>query len=643
MTVLKLNETSKEKTNKIIKEVFPVINNPVQLELRKYLYYSFNKKYELKINESEKSFLEIQIVDGAKKRNVVQIFTKKMSLIVCSCSLFNDSQLNYCDHVAVFNRILRDNEIKTLNKTWIDLFSSKRLLLPETIEEYVGNKLKIFDPKNQKLIVVGEGDSVKESININHYKNKNFEEEYKERLDALIDLGINSNGLLINTNLYDYQEDIFKKMIAAKKAIMSMQMGAGKTICAIASYESLTKILEKDLKLLIICPKSLKAQWKKEFAVRTNRDSVLLDNQKDIVDYTSSKPNIGIITYQLLAKSVDSIKHIQYDMIICDEMQYVKNKQTLAWKAISKLKTEYMLGLSGTIIENKLDDLYNVMNIINPKFLGPKWKFDSQFQNILTFNEHHIIYGGVKNVDKLKDKLKCSIFSFDNLSLPPLIEHDEMVELTKEEKAIHDDNYEQAKILQSKGMSKPLSPIEKIKLQAFMLKARQSTISRKLFDDYYTGSSAKLDRFIELVDKYCVEENKKIVVFSDFVEVLKIFQEETVKKHNINSVLFTGEQNAKQRVKAVSEFTNNPDCKIIFLSGAGGVGLDGLQQASNIAILLEVGWNPAQTKQRIARISRIGQKNETHVHHLIANDSIEMKMLESVERKNNIKQKVLYE
>lgn len=642
--ILKLEPETKEKTNKMVKDFYPKIDNPIKLEFRKIFYYSFKKKYELTINDQEKNFLEILIVDGSKKKNIIQMFTRTMTNLTCSCKMFNESELGYCDHVATIQRIIKDQDIKLKNKQWLDDFNFKKNSLVDKIENYKGPRFIIYNPRDQKEILIGIGNNEPiKSINYQYFQPKTFQEQFDLRLEELNKQGISSAGLLSNTILYDYQEDIFKKMIAAKRGAMSISMGGGKSICSIACYEYIRQTKNNNLTMLIVAPKALKIQWSKEIKKRINIDCYSLNKEKDIEKYINSGNQIAVCTYQFVQRYVEKIKLLPFDVVLADEIQFVKNRETKAWIALSKIKSEYFFALSGTFIENSISDLQNIMTIIQPKLLGPKWKFEFMYQNILVINNHQVIYKGTRNIDKLKEKLKPVVFSFDNLKLPEIQYYNEFIDLTDKEQNIHDEWYDQAKILLSKSMNKPLSPGESMKLQSYLTRSRQACNTIELIDPANKISSAKIEKYKELVEKYCINNNEKIVVFSGWTTMLDILERETLTLFpTIKPVIYSGELNIKQREKVLTEFETNPDCKVLLISDAGNSGIDRLQFVSRTVINFEAPWTSAKLDQRNARIWRIGQKNEVHCYCFFANNSIDMQIFNAIERKREIRQEVMY-
>lgn len=426
------------------------------------------------------------------------------------------------------------------------------------------------------------------------------------------------------------------------------------TITSIATFAELLRRVNPEYKLLIVAPKSLKAQWTGEIKNEIGFDVYQIDSAPDIAKYMESGAKIGAVTYQLIARYPDLFAEMYHDMVIFDEMQFVRNNETKTWKALAKMKAEYILGLSGTIIENRLGDLYSVMEILAPGYLGPEWKFNADYQILQNVTKSVIHYRGTKNIDKLQVKLKPFVFSYDDLKITKTVDgkseaaiikhcYHEVV-LSPAERSIHDDYMEKANVLMAKGMNSPLTFGEKAILQSYLLKARQATDTRQLIDKHMTDiSSGKLDKLIKLVKEHR-DMDEKIVIFSSWTEMLDIVDVHIRKRlKNVSTTFFTGKQSAKQRKAAVLKFQTDPKCKVFLASDAGGLGLDGLQLIAKTVLHTELPWNPSKLDQRNARVFRIGQTQDVTAHYLIGIDTIETSIMSSLYDKRAIRQEVLYE
>ena len=419
------------------------------------------------------------------------------------------------------------------------------------------------------------------------------------------------------------------------------------TLTAIGSFSYL-KNSNSSISMLVVCPKSLKLQWEQEINRVFEKDSVatyVINKKSDIAAfYTEVRPKAAMITYQSINRYLDEfIKHGKVDVVIADEIQVVRNNETKVWKSLSKIQSEYFFGLSGTVIENRLDDLYNVMEIVNPGLLGPKWRFDYTYQNLKGITKTKILYSGVKNVEALKQKLSGCVFGYDKVDLPEKQHFTTYVDLDKKCRTKHDEFLFEADKLISKSLNTELTFGEKAMLQAYMLKARQCCNSEELISKRQPKDQPmKIIEFLELVKKVCIDKNEKLVVFSEWTQMLDILAREVNIAYGfVGSVLYTGEKSAKQRQTALKQFQADISCKIFFSSDVGGVGLDGLQLVCHNMLHFELPWNPAKLDQRTGRIHRILQKNPVNIYQLVANDSIEQRIESLLTSKRDIRTQTL--
>jgi SNF2 family DNA or RNA helicase len=644
-SIIKLEENE----TKRFKRKLSAPETPEEFEIFQIYLKSFSRNYDVYRNINESDCLEFT-VSTTKKQETTRVFTKSLRVFECSCLSFVKNELQFCEHIAVLYRI-RNNILsnKTSQKD-LSVFRGFKVLfsmLPTKGIKFNGMKTEVFNPKTKQTQIIGcRSNEIKKSIAYKTLQKQIDLKVFRKRLKELEKQKVSSKRTLKNVTLYDYQEDIFKKMLAAKKSICSMVMGSGKTLTTIALYEWVRRNRKPDSKILIVAPKSLKSQWIKEIESNIDAKTFSVDNFRQLDVLNNDKEiDAFVITYQLLTKHIDDIKNTKFDMIVFDEMQFIRNNNTKAWRALKKLRSEYMVGLSGTIIENRLNDLYSAIEILTPGFLGPVWKFQKLYQDLYKINKNTIIFRGAKNIEDLKSKLASMLFSFDDLKLPNITHSYIHNRLSGEERVYHDKYMNLARPLQAKAIEGTIKPSEKMILQSFLLKARQSSNTKQLITkEKGLIESDKILTCLELINDICNKQNQNLVIFSSWVEMLDIIKEHITKKFpNINCLMFTGKQSLDKRTAAVDEFKNSSGGTIFLASDAGGLGVDGLQYACNNIIHFELPWNPAKIDQRNARLHRIGQKNNVDIFYLLSEDSIETSIYETLKEKRDIRETVLYD
>lgn len=582
------------------------------------------RKFTFKLLPKTHEWLSVEVTDGKGQVNIIEIYDALGAEKTCTCDQYFEEGSGYCVHLAALEGIDKfgwNSDDATIHFFKMAL-GRARISIPISPKLYKEGAV-FWDSLNESQKIVGRTPNITENwVAFTRWKNSKAQNNTTGNQVApktFYSLGLLNNNL----NLFPYQEDVFNKMLNAKRAICSMVMGSGKTITTIACFAWLNA--QKPTKMLVIAPKSLCLQWQSEIKRATGLSSVLVDKEDKIKAMANSNGPF-ITTYQYATRHTDEFKKHNIDVVVVDEIQFVKNNDTKTWKALSQIKSEYFYGLSGTVIENRLDDLYSIMQIVNPSCLGPKWKFNHRFQNVLIHTSSKVIYTGVKNLDQLKTDLESNVFFYNNLSLPHISHIRVETTMNSMQKSWHDQNYDEAKFLIAKSLNQTLTFGEKMMLQAFLLKARQSAQTEELITKNQTNNlSNKMKEFEKLLKQICITNQEKVVVFSEWTEHLKIAKRVT-DALNLKSVFFTGEESAKQRDSNVQLFKNDSSIQVFFSSDAGGVGLDGLQLVANNVIHLELPWNPSRLDQRTGRVHRFLQTKPVTAYYLICKDSIEEKI-----------------
>lgn len=587
-----------------------------------------------KIND----WLQVQVVDGKGKTNILEIYDALGNIKTCTCKEYFEQEGSWCVHLAALNGIEKLGWSKdTTVKTWLYHYAKARITVPMHPRMYKSGAM-FYDSLSETAKSIGKAPLLPTdnwNAYIKYKKNTPVTTVTQMPTPAVMP---SSAGLLGNgISLYPYQEDIFQKMLLSKRAICSMVMGSGKTLTTIACYAKLLQSKPK-LKKLVIAPKSLCLQWISEIKRATGIDAKFIRTPEDIKQIYKN-PGVYVSTYQYTTRHIEEFKKYDYDLLVVDEIQFVKNNDTKTWRAISQLNSEYFFGLSGTVIENRLDDFYAIMQIISPNTLGPRWKFNHLFQNVLMLGSSKVVYTGVKNLPLLKSKVQNHVFFYDKIVLPPISHQFSYVKCNTAEKQVHDEYKEKARLLIAKSMNSPLTRVEKMLLQAFLLKARQAANAKELITKNIEPRSNKIVEYLNILGQV-VSRQEKLVVFSEWTEYLAIAKRES-DALGIKSVMFTGAQDMKARSKAVSDFQNDPTITLFYASDAGGVGLDGLQLVANNVLHLELPWNPSKLDQRTGRVYRLLQTKPVTAYYLVSNDTIENSIENLLTSKRDIRTQTL--
>ena len=439
----------------------------------------------------------------------------------------------------------------------------------------------------------------------------------------------------ISAKLYPYQRQGVEFSVFKAGVIIADEMGLGKTLQAIS-----TAILKKQVfgfsKTLVITPASVKQQWQNEIEKFSGEKVKIIDGFPQIRQklYSQDESFFHIINYETVLRDLKTINAADYDFVILDEAQKIKNYETKTAKAIKAINKKHALVITGTPIENKLLDLYSIVQFLDIYFLAPQWEFS--YQHCIFDSKQKNKIHGYYNLVNLKQRLNQILIRREKKDvfqqLPNVIQQNIFVKLSDEQAQYH---MSAAKGIQMILSKKFKTSHDWTRLMLLLNNMRMVCDSTFLIDKE-TNISPKLAELSEiLLEKLQIKNNKrKVIIFSEWTTMLDLIAEQ-LKQDGLTFALFTGKVPIKKRGAIIAEFEQNPECNILLASEAGGAGLN--LQAADTVINFELPWNPAKKNQRIGRIDRIGQKHKTlNVFNLITSGSFEMNILAGLFLKQNL-------
>jgi SNF2 family DNA or RNA helicase len=321
------------------------------------------------------------------------------------------------------------------------------------------------------------------------------------------------------------------------------------------------------------------------------------------------------------------------DLIILDEAQRIRNWTTATARTIKQLKSRYAFVLSGTPLENKLEELFSVVEFVDGRRLGPAFRFLHEHR----MEDENGRLLGYRGLDRIHEQLAPILLRRTRQEvlkeLPERTDQVFRVPLTPKQAEPY---YEQSDILAALmrkwEKQRWLSEIDHRRVLCCIQNMRMLCNSTFLFDKE-TNHSPKLAEFREILRELALEENRKVVVFSEYERMTHLAGEE-LRKLGIGFVSLHGGVPSRQRGALIEQFRNDPDCKVFLSTDAGGVGLN--LQAASAVVNFEPPWNPARLEQRIGRVHRLGQSRPVQVIHLLTTDSIEERVWETLRLKKSL-------
>ncbi|NTW27588.1 MAG: DEAD/DEAH box helicase [Candidatus Moranbacteria bacterium] len=438
----------------------------------------------------------------------------------------------------------------------------------------------------------------------------------------------------ISKPLRDYQKEGIDWFYFLRKyhfgGILADDMGLGKTLQALSLVE-MNKIAGKPS--LVICPKTLLFNWEDEAtkffpSMKTLLvDGLPIERQQKLQG--ADKFDLVITSYPSIKKDQEHYDKLKFNYCFIDEAQYIKNHKTQNASSVKKIHADYRLALTGTPLENSVAEIWSFFDFLMPGFLGTHKAFGERFEKPIMKQSDS------EALEALRKKISCFMLRRTKekvlRELPPKIEQVSHCQLGSDQNILYQEILANVKsnifeTVQEKGFAK-----SQIHILAGLTKLRQVCNHPVLLlkdSDHEKYSSAKLELFLELVDEIAAG-GKKVLVFSQFTQMLDILAKELEKK-DIKHHYLSGKTN--NRKELVTDFNENEKIPVFLISlKAGGTGLN-LVSADNV-IIFDPWWNPSVENQAIDRAHRIGQKKSVNVYRLIVKGTIEEKIVQLQEKK----------
>lgn len=419
--------------------------------------------------------------------------------------------------------------------------------------------------------------------------------------------------------------------------ILADEMGLGKTIQMIAFI--LSEKNEYKGSAIVICPTSLIYNWQKEilkFAPELSC-AVITGNAKERLDIFKEQSNadVFLITYDTLKRDIENFLDFQFNLIILDEAQYIKNPATKTALAVKTLKGNHRFALTGTPIENSLSELWSIFDFILPGHLHSYTKFQELYEKAIVKDEDETV------LIKLRKQISPFILRRTKKEvlkeLPDKVYTILYAELTKEQKKLYLANFLKAKGELDGFITEGTLGKNKIKILSQLTRLRQICCHPSLYVENYNAGSGKLDITIDTI-KSAIASGHRILLFSQFTSMLGIIQKYLDELH-IAYFYLDGSTPAQKRSELTDQF-NSGSADIFLISlKAGGAGLN--LTGADIIIHYDQWWNPAVMEQASDRAHRIGQKKTVQIYNIIAKDTLEEKIIELQNRKKDLIENVL--
>ncbi len=464
-----------------------------------------------------------------------------------------------------------------------------------------------------------------------------------EKLSDIGNIGATKKPKLLKAKLRPYQEQgiSWLKFVhdIASGGVLADDMGLGKTLQAIALF-LIVKSEEKRLSALVVAPTSVVPNWEREIQRFAPSLKVTVwhgaDRREQIEEL--SKAEVIITSYALLRRDIELLRSLDLTYCVLDEAQQIKNPTSATAQAAKTLNASRRLALTGTPIENRLSEIWSIFDFVSPGLLGPLDKFEERFSR-------PIDQGETKAAERLRAIIHPFILRRTKLEvardLPEKLEDDRICELAGDQKTIYAQVVREVRAQVMGEVERVGLARSQLHILAGLTRLRQAACDPRLLGlprEFAHDDSGKLIALRELVEE-CVSGGHKVLIFSQFVTMLQIVRT-ALDQDGVRYEYLDG--STKDRQERVESFQNDPSIPVFLISlKAGGTGLN--LTAADTVIHYDPWWNPAVEDQATDRAHRIGQTRVVTTYRLIAQGTIEEKILQLKAKKRELVAAVLSE
>jgi hypothetical protein len=459
--------------------------------------------------------------------------------------------------------------------------------------------------------------------------------------------------------LFPYQREGMLHLAFTERGLLADEMGLGKTIQAIAACALLHRLGQAD-RVLVVTPASLKTEWEEQiqrftelpyqlvFGARHHRLRAYVGQASRLsrssraalateTGETPVLPFFTIVNYeQMLGDSLEVNRRLRPDIVVLDEAQRIKNWGTKTTQAVKRLRSRYAFVLTGTPIENRIDELYSLMDFLDPTVLGPLFRFNREYY-ALDDRGRPTAY---RNLGRLHDRIAPLLLrrrkADVETELPERTDRNHFVPLSGEQKAAYEDHYAVVAKLAATAKRRPLTQAESDKLLRHLAMMRMVCDTNYILDPE-SQTCPKLAE-LEKVLEECRDNEAKVIVFSEWERMLELVRG-LCEKLETGFAWHTGSVPQRRRRAEINTFKSDPACRVFLSTDSGATGLN-LQNAS-VVVNCDLPWNPAKLEQRIARAWRKHQTRPVTVINLVSENTIEHRMLDTLSNKQALADGVL--
>ncbi len=442
---------------------------------------------------------------------------------------------------------------------------------------------------------------------------------------------IAGQGLLkgLKTRLFPFQTEGVAFLASRGRALLADDMGLGKTLQSIAAASWLVDHAGVH-KVLVICPVALKQQWGREIAKFTHHASQIIHGSVENrqVQYRSDAL-FYIVDYELVLRDLSVISEtLKPDLLILDEAQCINNWRSKVASTIKLISSRYVFVLTGTSLENRIEDLYSLLQVVDARVLGPLWRCLLDF-HITDDNGKVIAY---RNLSELRRRISPVMIRRSrnqvNEQLPDRSDLQLDVPMTGQQQEYHDNALSSARRIANITQHRPLTQGESNQLMVALQQARIMCNVQKLLDKQ-TPVSPKLDELSGLLEQLCLQSSRKVVIFTQWGMMSEMIAS-SVQALGLGYIRLYSGVPTEKRNELLDQFQHDAVIQVMVATDAAGIGLN--LRPATVIINMDLPWNPGVLDQRVACIHNIGQQQKIQVFLLLSDNSYEQRLAQLLKR-----------
>ncbi len=611
------------------------------------------------VDEDNSPFCDYTVASSSGPSYRVEIRSIGERINTCGCRDHQTNRLGTCKHIeGVLRRLRRvgsnkssgrieifldERDDRTLRLSVPDSVAGENLALAADVERLFGELQKGSGDALAGLHRLAGEDA--RSMRVSHLLEKwadalwTESEHRLERARFEEDLKAGRRSMdILKLPLLPYQTEGALHLAFGGRALLADDMGLGKTVQAIAAC-ALLRELRGIERVLVVSPASLKAEWQEQIARFSDLSATAVYGNVPARRAAYAEGSFfTLCNYeQVVADGCDMIDAVAPDVVILDEAQRIKNWQTKTANAVKKMESRYAFVLTGTPIENRIDEVYSIVQFLDPELLGPLFRFNREYYVL----DDRGRPTGFRNLEGLSDRISNVMLRRrkDDVEtqLPARTSKTFFVPMTEAQTEVYEDYEYLARRLASIAARRPLTAEEFQMLQKFLACMRMVCDTLHILgaeQDIYP----KMEEIEKLVPDILDDPECKIIVFSEWVRMLELVRAFAVEV-GIEFAWHTGSVPQPRRRDEIRRFREDSACRLFLSSDSGSVGLN--LQVADTVINMDQPWNPAKLDQRIARAWRKHQQRTVRVFNLVSEGTIEHRMLGLLDAKRTLAEGVL--